>query len=265
MRARWLKPEFFRDRKIGPLGPTTALVYQVLWIVADDGGTAPCDTDRLKAEMFLLWPDVTVEVIEQALAALESVKRIRRYKAGDDTYARIDNFPKHQKVHNPSKFRYPQLGEAVTPNTAAALPQSSGSTHILDSQIARHLDSQIATAAGASVGYVTTCTIALNRGLSRNPALGQSWREVAASTQAGRVTWEADGVPAEVAARVVEEKATAYKPNGRNKQPHSLLYFDGAVREEWERIRAHGVTSAADVPGAIDARDAAWGRKHGYG
>jgi hypothetical protein len=38
MRARWLKPEFFTDKKIATLDPTTALVYEALWCWADDGG-----------------------------------------------------------------------------------------------------------------------------------------------------------------------------------------------------------------------------------
>ena len=119
-------------------------------------------------------------------------------------------------------------------------------------------------ATGASVDYVTTCTIALNRGLSRNPALTNRWREVPASTQSGKIEWEAEGIPVDVAARIIEEKAAIYTPNGsRNRQPHSLKYFDGAVRDEWERIRQR-VTSVADVPGAKDLRDAARLKAMGY-
>ena len=46
MRARWLKPEFFTDKKIGQLDPVTALVYQALWCWADDGGTAQADPSK---------------------------------------------------------------------------------------------------------------------------------------------------------------------------------------------------------------------------
>jgi len=52
VRARWLKPEFFRDRKMAALGVGPALLYAALWVSADDGGVAPCDPDRLKGELF---------------------------------------------------------------------------------------------------------------------------------------------------------------------------------------------------------------------
>jgi len=73
----------------------------------------------------------------------------------------------------------------------------------------------------------------MNAGLKANPALS-GCREVATSEQAGRVTWEADGIPAETAERVVADVAAAYKPTAHNPQPSSLRYFDKAVRRAHE-------------------------------
>jgi len=84
--------------------------------------------------------------------------------------------------------------------------------------------------------YLTRCVVALNAGLRANPAL-PGFREVAASEQAGRVTWEDDGIPVETAERVVAEVAATYKPTPHNRQPGSLRYFDKAVR------RAHELAS----------------------
>lgn len=268
MRARWLKPEFFRDRKISALGAVPALVYQALWCVADDVGTAPCDADRLKGEMFYFWESIGVDAIEAGLSALEIAGRIHRYRVGDDTYCRITSFSKHQKVHKPSKFRHPSSGQALTPNSASPVPHYSGTPHILDSYTPRHLASQKDAAAGSGAGvvpdYLTRCVVALNRSLQRNPHLKGRAREVATSTQVGKVSWEGEGIPVDVAESVIEERARSYVPNGMRKQIHSLTYFDAAVREKWEEIKATGVTSAADVPGAKDTRDAAWLKKRGY-
>jgi hypothetical protein len=127
MRARWLKPEFFTDKKIGPLGMCAALVFEALWCCADDGGAAECEPVLLKGQMFIRWPEISVEAIEQALQKLADAKRIVRYHHGDREFALIKSWEKNQPVHNPSKFRYPRPDHAVTPSNDVRLQQSSGS------------------------------------------------------------------------------------------------------------------------------------------
>lgn len=128
-RMRTLKPEFFRDKKIGKLGPIPALVYQALWVMADDGGAAPADPERVWGEMFVGWPEMTLTTVAGALRELAVSARIKLYRVGDDTYALIPRFPEHQKPSRPSKFRYPRSEEWVTPNTHGALTEHSVSTH----------------------------------------------------------------------------------------------------------------------------------------
>jgi hypothetical protein len=150
MRARWLKPEFFTDRKIAAMGAVPALVFQALWCVADDGGTALCDTDRLKGEMFFAWDSIGVPELEEALMTLSQTGRIRRYKVGDDTYCTIVHFERHQKVYHPSKFRHPPAPQqdsapasADRPSSTETLgspPESLGSPHILDTKTPKHQD-----------------------------------------------------------------------------------------------------------------------------
>lgn len=91
--------------------------------------------------------------------------------------------------------------------------------------------------------------MAFNAGLADNPALGTNRREVCASEQAGKVSWEADGIPADLAEGVIRDVASRYQPTARNRQPTSLRYFDGAVRETWEReeIRTLAGTAAPRV------------------
>ena len=147
-----MKPEFFTDRKIGALGPIPALVYQALWVIADDHGTAPCDADRIKGTLFYAWSAVGVPEITGALQELDALGRIVRYRVGDDVYCRIRNWNKHQNVHKASKFRYPTEGESLTPNSAE-IPgtgsENSGTPHHLDSKTPRHLDTHKRRGAGA--------------------------------------------------------------------------------------------------------------------
>jgi len=128
-RMRTLKPEFFRDRLIGKLGSRVASVYQVLWCMADDGGTAPCDPDRMKGEMFYTWPEMTQRVLMEAIHRLAVHGRLDLYRVGDETFAKIRTFPRHQKPQRPSAFRYPTSPQLFTPDEWMSFVQGSMSPH----------------------------------------------------------------------------------------------------------------------------------------
>lgn len=150
MRARWLKPEFFTDRKIGPLGMCAALVFEALWCVADDGGVAQCDAVLLKGQMFMRWEEISVDAIDTALEALTAAGRVQHYSSGDRDYYLIHSWKKNQPVHNPSRFRHPRPQQQVTESDTDELPQDSGrgeaggspSSHpiYLDSSTPQHPD-----------------------------------------------------------------------------------------------------------------------------
>lgn len=82
-----------------------------------------------------------------------------------------------------------------------------------------------------SIGYLTQCVMALNAGMAENPRLAGQFREIPASTQVGTVTWEGEGIPLATAVAVIRRVASQYKPTPRSRQPSSLKYFDGAIRE----------------------------------
>lgn len=145
MRARWLKAAFWNDRKMGTLGVDAALVYEALWCYADDFGTAQCDPDRVKGELFTVWPEMTLPRISEALRRLAAAGRIVRYRVGDDTFCTIPTFGKHQKVHNPSDFAHPKMSEGVAlpvPDFLGTTPEDLGSTRGLDVQMSLGSDVQ---------------------------------------------------------------------------------------------------------------------------
>lgn len=154
MRARTLKPEFFRDRKIAQLGPSVALVYQALWNLADDYGTAPCDPVQVKGEMFVYWSSIGVPEISGALRHLSGSKRVVLFMVGDQLYARIPSWDKHQHPHKPSKFRHPTKGEGVmwdgdvpvphSDSTAPALPTSFNPVVLESYPTATRTDGEVA-------------------------------------------------------------------------------------------------------------------------
>lgn len=86
-----------------------------------------------------------------------------------------------------------------------------------------------------ALAYHVRCVVALNQAMAAHPSIGNRMREVSASEQQGVVSWEADGIPVEIAERVIRESTLRYRVTDRNTQPQSLKYFDRPVREAWER------------------------------
>jgi hypothetical protein len=147
-RGRWLKPEFFRDRKMADLGPVAALVYQALWVFSDDGGMARCDPDLLKGEVFYRWGAVGVPEISEALSRLAALGRVKFFQGGDEHFCQILSWERHQKVHKPSNFRYCEQYKdfrEVVPewcDTSEALVRESPPPRLPDSQTPRRPESQ---------------------------------------------------------------------------------------------------------------------------
>lgn len=118
-----------------------------------------------------------------------------------------------------------------------------------------------------TIDYLTRCVDALNTGMRGNPRV-KHFREIATSTQAGVVSWETDGIPVDVAVKVITDRAGKYEPSGRNTQIKSLRYFENAVREEWDDIRDRVIApdgSAKLVPGARSVTESAQLAALGYG
>ncbi len=147
-RGRWLKPEFFRDRKMAELGPIGAIVYQAVWVIADDGGVAPCDIDQLKGEMFFAWSVIGVPEVRESLRRLFALSRVKFFQAGDELFCQIINWDKHQQIHKPSQFRYrdhyAKQGKEfreVEPewcSTSGETAQQSPPPRLLDTKTTRH-------------------------------------------------------------------------------------------------------------------------------
>lgn len=263
-RPRTIKPEYFRDKVIAQLGSQVGTVFQALWCTADDGGVAPADPDLLRGEMLVRWPEYTLPVVTHCLQRLADRGRIELYAVEGALYARIPTLSEHSPGRG--RFRHPRGGESVSdlkafigrqlgligyetvpngtdrPASASPIPNPFPSPSPVPEEEAaaarprREKDTTGVPSPANGVptlSYLQRCVIALNTGLHTNPQVPHP-REVPSSTQAGVVSWEADGVPIELVERVVRERAAAYEPKGSSRQPHSLRYFDGAVREAWE-------------------------------
>jgi hypothetical protein len=286
VRARWVKPEFFNDKKIGALGPTAAVVYEALWCSADDGGTAICNAEIVKGQLFMYWPTVTIFDIAGAIAKLASAGRIDCYSIGDVEYASIptERWKRHQPVHNPSRFRHPgppteaglrqdggsteagatgpvtKAGEGVeakelTPDTEAALRQSSGSPHHLDSYIPTVPNTSTPKVVGDRARepgpFANLLITRLNQGMHDNPAIGEGYNPVphghGQSLEAAEKILTA-GVPTEFASDLVYAGAKKYKPTPRNRQINSVSYLADGVISDWEKEKARRTADGTSRP-----------------
>ncbi|HEX7048835.1 MAG TPA: hypothetical protein VF188_01385 [Longimicrobiales bacterium] len=79
---------------------------------------------------------------------------------------------------------------------------------------------------------------AANRGMAANPAIDQRRFRPIPTSHGSRqdvLDWLDAGIPPDVIVAVVEDRAREYRPDKHHRQINTMAYFDGAVREAWER------------------------------
>ena len=95
MRARNLKPGFFKNDKLAELDPLCRILFEGLWCMADRAGRLENRPKRIKAEV-LPYDECD---IEQFLQDLDNSGFIILYSKNNSNYIQIINFEKHQNPH----------------------------------------------------------------------------------------------------------------------------------------------------------------------
>lgn len=96
MRARNIKPGFFRNAELVDLPIETRMLFIGLWTMADREGRLRDRPNQIKMEIF---PSDNFDVNDM-LMQLQSSNFIVRYEADDTKYIEIGNFSKHQTPHH---------------------------------------------------------------------------------------------------------------------------------------------------------------------
>lgn len=103
MRARNIKPAFFKNDELSELTITARLLFIGLWCYADRDGLFEERPKKIKAEIFP-YDNLKVEHITQALAALvTSGFLIVFHNSNGNDIMQIVNFKKHQSPHHNEK------------------------------------------------------------------------------------------------------------------------------------------------------------------
>lgn len=96
MRARGLKPAFFKNELLATSDPLYAWIFQGLWCLADRAGRLEDRPRRIHLEVN---PGRAFEGTDEALKWLDENEFIERYEAAGVQCIQVVNFEKHQYPH----------------------------------------------------------------------------------------------------------------------------------------------------------------------
>ena len=99
MRARNIKPGFFRNPELADAGPLAQLLFAGLWCMADKEGRLKDAPRVIKAELF---PYYEVDV-NRELTVLARLGHVRRFVRDGMGIIEVTNFKKHQNPHHTEK------------------------------------------------------------------------------------------------------------------------------------------------------------------
>lgn len=95
MRARNLKPGFFKNDVLAECEPLARLLFEGLWCMADREGRLECHPKRIKAEILPYDNCDIVKLMEQ----LRDKQFVTVYKYDNEIYLEIPTFTQHQNCH----------------------------------------------------------------------------------------------------------------------------------------------------------------------
>lgn len=100
MRARNIKPGFFKNEVLGTADPLLSILFAGLWCLADRDGKLEDRPLRIKAEILPYREDTD---IHRYLTELSRLGFIQRYEVDGKGYIFIPEFTTHQRPHHTEK------------------------------------------------------------------------------------------------------------------------------------------------------------------
>jgi hypothetical protein len=119
-RIRSIKPAFFISEDVADLPVRARLTWIGLWTQADDHGRTKDNARLIKAALWSLNDDVTLDDIEDDLSALASHGRIVRYLADSRSFLAVVNWHVHQAINRPKASSIPAPGVSTGPHDPLA-------------------------------------------------------------------------------------------------------------------------------------------------
>lgn len=99
MRARILKPGFFRNEDLASLSYQHRLLFAALWCMADREGRIKFRPNCIKIDAFPFDVDVDAHAVTRLVLDLHRTGMVKVYACGDQQYIHVINFLAHQHVN----------------------------------------------------------------------------------------------------------------------------------------------------------------------
>jgi len=110
MRARNIKPGFFKNDELAALPPLVRILFQGLWCYADYRGNLEDRPARIKIEILPYDDCNVVEMID----ALEEAGFVQRYLVNGARYLHIPKFLKHQNPHKNERLKGSKIPQPLS-------------------------------------------------------------------------------------------------------------------------------------------------------
>lgn len=107
-RMRTIKPEAATSESLAEVPREVRWTFACLWTHCDDSGRAAWNLRLIKAAIYPLDDDVTIDVLGAELAQLEQVGAICRYEVDGRAYLHVPSWPDHQHPNRPQQSKLPQ-------------------------------------------------------------------------------------------------------------------------------------------------------------
>lgn len=110
-RIRTIKPDAFTSDTLSEVSRGTRWTFAGLWTYADDAGRARDDARLVKAALYPLDDDMTLEVVVDDLEQLHQVGAICRYEVDGKRFLHMPRWSEHQRINRPTASKLPPCPE----------------------------------------------------------------------------------------------------------------------------------------------------------
>ena len=112
-RIRTIKPDFWADDRIAALSRPARLTFLgLISAMSDDEGRCRGNPRAVRAAVYPLDDDISIDEITSHLGELHKGGLIARYEVNDQPYIQIANFKRHQRIQKPSPSQVPPMSSS---------------------------------------------------------------------------------------------------------------------------------------------------------
>jgi hypothetical protein len=112
-RIRTIKPDFWDDDKIAALSRPARLTFLgLISAMSDDEGRCRGNPRAVRAAVYPLDDDISIDEIDSHLGELQHGGLIIRYVVKDQPYIQIVNFTRHQRIQKPTPSQVPPMSSS---------------------------------------------------------------------------------------------------------------------------------------------------------